>query len=248
MTLPALTCSRLARRHARAALPWLKLGLLTAFALSSALSARAATTLADQPLFSTPTVPGNLAFVLSVEYPTAVDVAYSNRTYSSANTYLGYFDPNKCYTYTYTDGTGVNNYFDPSVAATSHTCSGKWSGNFMNWATMQTIDPFRWVLTGGYRVIDTTTTTVLEKAWASGQGGTGDFPDSSLNVGADIAGATPFPSSTASLSMSIQSRREAWRRAHRRPPVPFRPISSVRVSYPSSLLTRRICRGVWKAA
>ena len=119
MTLPAPTRSRHARRHAHPGLLWLKLGLLTACALGAALSAQATTTLADQPLFSTPTVPGNLAFVLSVEYPTAVDVAYSNRTYSSANTYLGYFDPNKCYTYTYTDGTSVNNYFAPSVAATS---------------------------------------------------------------------------------------------------------------------------------
>ena len=177
---------------------------LAACTLGAALPARAQTALADQPLFSNANVPGNLALALSVEFPTAISVAYTNRTYSSANTYLGYFDPNKCYTYSYTDGTSVNNYFVPAVAATNRTCSGKWSGNFLNWASMQTIDPFRWVLTGGYRVIDESARTVVEKAWASTQGSAGsNFPDTTVTGGALIAGATPFPSSTNSLSISV---------------------------------------------
>ena len=106
---------------------------------------QAATPLADQPLFSTSTAPGNLALVLSVEFPTAVSVAHTNRTYAATNEYLGYFDPNKCYTYRYTDGTSTDNYFQPAALATAHACNGQWSGNFLNWATMQTIDPFRWV-------------------------------------------------------------------------------------------------------
>jgi type IV pilus assembly protein PilY1 len=48
----------------------------------------------------------------------------------------------------------------------------------MNWATMQTIDPFRWALTGGYRSVDSTTypQTILEKAWAANEGGTNNYP------------------------------------------------------------------------
>ena len=187
-------------------------GLALAVCSFAALSpsAQAQTTLADAPIFSSMSVPGNLALALSVEFPTAISVAYTNRTYSSANTYLGYFDPNKCYTYSYTDGTSVNNYFAPAGAtttSTSHMCTGQWSGNFLNWASMQTIDPFRWVLTGGYRVIDTSTVTVVEKAWGSVQGSAGgNFPNSIVSgsgAGAVIAGATPFPSSTTSFSMSV---------------------------------------------
>ena len=93
-------------------------------------------------------------------------------------------------------------YFRPVGLATARRCSGEWSGNFLNWATMQVIDPFRWVLTGGYRVIDTTTTTVLEKAWGTQQGGTGNFPDSVLSA-AEVAGATPFGSTGTPLYMRI---------------------------------------------
>ena len=169
--------------------------------------ARAQTALSDSPILASQAVPGNVALALSVEFPTAISVAYTNRTYSSANSYLGYFDENKCYTYFYTDGTSVNNYFVPAggtTTTTSHTCTGQWSGNFLNWASMQTIDPFRGVLTGGYRVIDNTTTTVIEKAWGSTQGSAGgNFPNSSVAGGALIAGATPFASTTASFSMAV---------------------------------------------
>lgn len=161
--------------------------------------------LADQALFSVNPVPGNMALALSVEFPTAVSVAHLG-DYSSANTYVGYFDPAKCYRYrsSGTDSTNTPNttapdsYFYPDGSASNRTCnysgggSGKWSGNFLNWATMQTIDPFRWALTGGHRVIDTATSTVLEKAWASGQGGTSNFPNRSITGSSLIRGATPL--------------------------------------------------------
>ena len=176
---------------------------LLACAAAASLPARAATLLADQPLFATPVVPGNLALALSVEFPTAISVAHTNRAYSAASEYLGYFDPAKCYDYSYTDGTSAENFFVPAAKATGHVCSAKWSGNFLNWASMQTIDPFRWVLTGGYRVIDETTRTVIEKAWSTNQGSAGsNFPDSTL-ASAEIAGATPFPASTPSMSMRV---------------------------------------------
>jgi type IV pilus assembly protein PilY1 len=130
-----------------------------------------------------------------VEFPTAVSVANLG-DYNDATTYLGYFDPAKCYKYIYNGGAtpttsdnvysysvAESSYFQPyafGAGTNSHSCSNLWSGNFMNWATMQTIDPFRWVLTGGYRSSDndasTYPQTVLEKAWGASQGGTNNFP------------------------------------------------------------------------
>ncbi len=154
----------------------------------------AQTKLADQPSLSTLSVPGNMALALSVEFPTAISVAHKGSTYSSDSNYLGYFDPNKCYDYVYQYNATTkvdSSYFSPASMATSRTCSGKWSGNYMNWATMQTIDPFRWALTGGYRSTDTATETILEKGWASAQGGIGNFPDRAISPAANVPKATP---------------------------------------------------------
>ena len=170
--------------------------VLTASLVTLAATSSAQVTLADQPVFTSVNVPGNLALALSVEFPTAISVAHPSRTYASTTNYVGYFDPAKCYSYRYTDGTSTDNYFYPDGAATNRTCTNKWSGNYLNWASMQTIDPFRWALTGGYRVTDTSTLTVLEKAWATNQGSTGNFPDSTVTGNATVAGATPFSSAT----------------------------------------------------
>jgi len=201
-------------------------------------TANAQTDLFDQPS-SQPKVPNNLLLSLSVEYPTAVAVAYpyvsGNYTSATCNnggssssgsgkpycnlttsTYLGYFDPTKCYSY-YTSTTDANApYFVPygnasvtsnggtsgtsGYTCTSSTTNQLWSGNWLNWASMQTIDVFRWALTGGYRSIDTTALTVLQKGWSSNQGSFGsasnsDTPDKSVSRSADISGATPFTSS-----------------------------------------------------
>jgi type IV pilus assembly protein PilY1 len=181
--------------------------LLAVAAFAALPVAQAATPLADQPLFTNISVPGNLALVLSVEFPTAISAAYSDTNgYASANVYLGYFDPNKCYLYHY-ESTEANRYFYPAGLAVGHTCTGaddaKWSGNFLNWATMQTIDAFRWALTGGYRVVDTASTTYLEKAWGSNQGSNSNFNNKSLSSSTTIAQATPF--STSAFSMQIWS-------------------------------------------
>jgi type IV pilus assembly protein PilY1 len=102
--------------------------------------------------------------------------------YFPATTYLGIFDPNKCYTYS-------SNRFNPSGAASlpNHTCSGKWSGNFLNWATMTAIDMFIWTMTGGNRLVDSTTETVLERARAHTN--ISWFP---IKYVADASGATPY--------------------------------------------------------
>ena len=184
---------------------WAGRSLACGLAVLLTSPAHAATALADQPVFASVSVPGNLALALSVEFPTVVSVAHIDNTYSSANTYLGYFDPNKCYLYSYSS-TETSRYFYPNGAASSRVCTSgndsKWSGNFLNWATMQTIDPFRWALTGGYRSTDTATETILEKAWASGQGGTGNFPNRSLGSSTLVANNTPF--SWSSMDIRVE--------------------------------------------
>jgi type IV pilus assembly protein PilY1 len=182
----------------------LTVGLATTGALAQ-------TPLANQPLLTANEIPGNLALALSVEFPTAISVAHISATYTATNTYLGYFDPAKCYSYrsgatdstTAPNTTAPDSYFYPDGAASAtHTCTSKWSGNFLNWATMQTIDPFRWALTGGYRVIDNPDLTVLEKAWApTGQGSTTNFPDRSIASSTTISGATPLEWNNLTLSV-----------------------------------------------
>jgi type IV pilus assembly protein PilY1 len=189
----------------------LVLTLLTAWTGTQAASL----SLADQPLFSTTQVPGNLVLDLSVEFPTANSVAHAgtaNATYNSANTYLGYFDPSKCYVYNFVDvetSTSLS-HFAPGATATARQCTGTaanmWSGNYINWATTQTIDPFRWAMTGGYRVVDTASLTLLEKAWATpNQGGTANFPDRVLSTTTDLEAATPFQA-PGSLTAYVQGR------------------------------------------
>ncbi|HYG06914.1 MAG TPA: pilus assembly protein [Stenotrophomonas sp.] len=147
----------------------------------------------QSPLYVGSNVPGNLALVPSVEYPTAISVANLG-DYVVGRKYVGYFDSAKCYKYNY-DATETNRYFYPVSKATAapdsnYQCSadGYWSGNFLNWAATQTIDPFRSALTGGYRVIDTPTTTVVEKAIAD-RNQTGNYPRRTVNGGGTVKGA-----------------------------------------------------------
>lgn len=181
MTLKQRLLDLLDRRTGRAG----RASAITALAVSGLLAHNvvlATIPLADRPLFATIDVPGNMALALSVEFPTAISVAHQGN-FVAGTRYLGYFDPEKCYRYqTGTEvGDDVSHFF-PVGAAQNRRCTATdltdaWSGNFLNWLTMQTIDPFRWALTGGYRRVDTTTTTILERAWASNQGGAANFPD-----------------------------------------------------------------------
>ena len=94
--------------------------------------------------------------------------------------YIGYFDPFKCYLYNNaagyfypvgnTAGFSPVHHYSAQPATSTAACSSQWSGNFLNWATMQTIDLFRWAMTGGDRQIDTATLTVLQKARHDGMG------------------------------------------------------------------------------
>ncbi len=173
-------------------LPAVMLGFL--LAMGSFGTTQASVNIANTPLFITSNVPGNLLLVPSVEWPTINSVA-SLGDYDVSREYLGYFSPTTCYQYSYS-ATEADRHFYPSAVATNHTCSGAWSGNFLNWAATQTIDPFRKVLTGGNRVYDTPTETWLEKARHDGQGGTGIYPNrripASGNNSAMVQGATPL--------------------------------------------------------
>jgi type IV pilus assembly protein PilY1 len=87
--------------------------------------------------------------------------------------YLGYFDPYKCYDYDKTiissTADGTRGAFVPAGATNAfHECRGKWSGSYLNWAAAHSIDGFRSLMTGGNRSVDTPTTTILEKARFTG--------------------------------------------------------------------------------
>lgn len=167
--------------------------LVGVLAVFSSMPVQSATSISQVPLYLGSEVPGNLALVPSVEFPTLISVANFG-DYDVARTYVGYFDPGKCYTYVYSDNE-PDRHFAPHSAATNRTCtagSQLWSGNFMNWAATQTIDPFRSALTGGYRVRDTPTETWVEKAISDRNGSestTANFPRRNLTAG--VSAATP---------------------------------------------------------
>lgn len=168
-----------------------------------------AVSLADQPLFSSISVPGNVALALSVEFPTALSPAYPSTTaYSASSTYIGYFDSEKCYVYSYNSTTPSSSYFYPHSVATNHACTttssqALWSGNYLNWASMGALDTFRSVMTGGYRVVDTASETILEKTYNFNSGAiqTKNTPDKTIANATTIRGATPFTWSSATTKV-----------------------------------------------
>ncbi|GAP67395.1 PilC domain-containing protein [Mizugakiibacter sediminis] len=128
------------------------------------------------PVINTSAVPPLTMFVMSrdeqlyikayTDYTDLDGDGIVDTTYNNNFNYSGYFDPNVCYTYDTT--ISVNSQsgaFTASGAATNHQCSGQWSGNFLNWAAMSRIDVLRYVLYGGYRAVDSTTQTVLERSF-----------------------------------------------------------------------------------
>ncbi len=150
------------------------------------------------PPFITTAAPPNVMLMLSVETPmqgpanpsvtttgTASDINFSASTsaslcsvnaalgcYTNGNTYYGYFESGKCYSYT---GSGSTGLFSPYAAATNHQCDGShWSGNFLNWMSTAAVDAFRKAFTGGNRTVDTATDTVLLGARIDSNGW---FPD-----------------------------------------------------------------------
>lgn len=80
-------------------------------------------------------------------------------------TYLGLFNPALCYEHNgATDNTGL---FTPVAVAQGawRTCAGKWSGNWLNYATTSRIDAIRVALYGGMREVQSDGQTILRRAY-----------------------------------------------------------------------------------
>ncbi|MBK4736006.1 pilus assembly protein [Noviherbaspirillum pedocola] len=127
--------------------------------------------LSSTPLFAKgQQVKPTVTLALSVEFPT-VGLEYlgtPNSTlddgYAPANEYFGYYDADSCYSYL-NDPSPDKRRFVRMGAATNHTCGGiGFSGNFMNWASSSGIDLLRLGLSGGDRIVDTSSLTVLQRA------------------------------------------------------------------------------------
>lgn len=163
----AISAHHTATRVGNSRLPAVLAGLFAALCAAPSMSVE----INQRPLTLASEVPGNMTLVPSVEFPTLLgpanfDMVNGVDTYNPNREYVGYFDPGKCYEYKYSV-VESKRHFAPKSYTQTRACSGKdkeWSGNFMNWALTQSIDPFRKALTGGYRVSDEPTETWLEKA------------------------------------------------------------------------------------
>ncbi len=127
--------------------------------------------LSPEPLYASGTrAKPTLSLALSVEFPT-VGAQYVNtpntntdNSYAPTTEYIGYFDAESCYSYV-NDADANLRRFDRTGAATGRTCDGTgFSGNFMNWASSSAVDVLRLGLTGGDRIVDTASLTVLQRA------------------------------------------------------------------------------------
>ncbi len=78
---------------------------------------------------------------------TSTATSSSSWRYKTSETYYGYFDPNKCYTYNGSLGAFQEN--NSCNCANRIGTSNCISGNLLNWITTTRIDIARWVLTGG---------------------------------------------------------------------------------------------------
>ena len=152
-------------------------------------------------------------------------------TYNHGIDYYGYFDSYKCYTYNASAKRyepAVYNTKDSTTAAnsttnktakycsTSGTQSTRWSGNFLNWATMTRMDAVRKLLYGGMRSAnrsdgdgnglsdgDTASGSVLERTLLPNDA----HSFAKYYNGADISRLTPFTqnlvSTTSTTSRTI---------------------------------------------
>ena len=140
---------------------------------------------------------GGAAYTDQVSVPTgcAGRSSVSGQTvgtcYFPAYRYIGYFNPDMCYAYS-------SSQFNTSGAAgAGRTCSGAWSGNFLNWMSMTAIDMFIRTMTGGNRIVDSTTETVVRRARKTHNDSW--FPIKYVNSGSNVAPSTVTPYSDSAL-------------------------------------------------
>lgn len=117
-----------------------------------------------------------------------IDVGYKGYLPATSGgiTYYGYFDSGKCYSYS-------GGVFTPTTVTTTKQCPGSWSGDFLNYLSTSRIDALRKVLYGGTRSTDSTTQTILERAYIPQDGHAfGKEYQSIQHDGYDIHDYTPY--------------------------------------------------------
>lgn len=131
-------------------------------------NAGAVTSIAQYPLFLTNGVPPIVMLTMGRDHKLYYE-AYNDASdlnddgqldigYDPEIDYFGYFDSYKCYTYS-------SDLFSPVSKTSNKQCSGNWSGDFLNYVTTSRMDALRKVLYGGFRSVDTTSQTVLKRAF-----------------------------------------------------------------------------------
>lgn len=197
--------------------------LFSGFFLVSTLYAPSlvsALTLSQSPLFLQGSVPPQTMLTISKDqqlykkayndYSDLDNDGQIETTYKHSINYYGYFDPEKCYTYS-----TVRMRFEPAAISTTKYCSGQWSGNFLNWAAMARMDAVRKLLYGGMRSNnrttgdgaglndgDTATSTVLERTYLPNDA----HSWAKYYDGPDISQLTPYtPPSTSTTSSTSRT-------------------------------------------
>ena len=118
--------------------------------------------LVKTPLFVTPPIPPLVMLDISKDqqlhkkaYNDYSDLDGDGKletTYKHSIDYYGYFDSYKCYDYVGGNALeGLSHYAPTSWTADKYCDGTKWSGNFLNWATMTRMDSVRKLLFGGLR-------------------------------------------------------------------------------------------------
>ena len=135
------------------------------FCINLPISLAASLVPSNMPLANIDRALSNVVLTISGEFPTADTSSYGTTGYGvNPNTtiyvptiiYYGYFDPGKCYEY---DTTFL--YFKAAPCNPGITPRG----NFLNWVSMSVLDQYRQVMTGGLRLVDSVSETVLQRSF-----------------------------------------------------------------------------------
>lgn len=188
-------------------IPSFLLGIILSLIISvPGASAASSSLLSQTPLFVSEAVPPLVMLVLGKDHSLFFE-AYTDSSdldgdgvldlqFKPSIQYYGLFDSTLCYTQT--GGNANTGVFTPSsIAGSNYTCSGSWSGNWLNYITTSRVDALRKVLYGGYREVDTAKSTILRRAYIpqDGHSWAKEYTSTSVN-GYDITKYTPLSQPT----------------------------------------------------